>query len=105
MVLAVLSAICAAAPASASAPSTGGTAFGGSAAPVPSAPPPVASAVTCRIGCSALTGARPGGTVRVLGSQLSAVTQVVFAGRRGSADDVSAPARIVDATHIEAVVP
>jgi murein DD-endopeptidase MepM/ murein hydrolase activator NlpD len=104
MVVAVLSAICAA-PASASAQSTGGTAFGGSSAPVPSAPPAVASTVTCRIGCSALNAARPGGTVRVLGSRVAAVTQVVFAGRRGSADDVSAPARVVDATHVEAVVP
>jgi hypothetical protein len=104
MVVAALSAICAA-PASAQAQSTGGAAFGGSAAPVPAAPAPVASAVTCRVGCGALTTVRPGGTVRVLGSQVAAVTQVVFTGGRGSADDVSAPATVVDATHADAVVP
>jgi murein DD-endopeptidase MepM/ murein hydrolase activator NlpD len=48
---------------------------------------------------------RPGGTIRVLGAQVAAVTQVVFIGRRGHADDVSAPATVVDATHVQAVVP
>ena len=67
--------------------------------------PPVASAVTCRTGCGSLTTARPGSTIRVLGSQLQAVTQVVFTGGKGSADDVSAPATVVDATHVQAVVP
>jgi murein DD-endopeptidase MepM/ murein hydrolase activator NlpD len=82
----------------------GGTAFGGSSPTVPS-DPPVASAVTCRTGCGSLTTARPGSTIRVLGSQLQAVTQVVFTGGKGSADDVSAPATVVDATHVQAVVP
>jgi murein DD-endopeptidase MepM/ murein hydrolase activator NlpD len=100
MVMAVLYAA-AAVPASAS---NGGTAFGGAPAAAPSAPP-IASTVTCRTGCSSLTTARPGSSVRVLGSQLGAVTQVVFAGGRGSADDVSAPATVVDATHVDAVVP
>lgn len=104
MVVAALSAWFAA-PASAAAPATGGTPFGGASAPVPSAPPPVARTVTCRTGCSALTTARPGGTVSVLGSRLGGVTQVVFTGGRGSADDVSAPAQVVDATHVVAVVP
>jgi murein DD-endopeptidase MepM/ murein hydrolase activator NlpD len=100
MVLAVLNAV-AAMPASAS---NGGTAFGGSSADVPSAPA-VVSTVTCRTGCGSLTTARPGSTVRVLGSQLSGVAQVVFAGGKGSADDVSAPATVADASHVDAVVP
>ena len=104
MVVAALSAL-SAAPASASTPATGGTAFGGATAPTPAAPPPVASGVTCRTGCSALTTVRPGGTVRVLGSQVRAVTQVVFTGGRGSVDDVYAPATVVDATHVDATVP
>ena len=82
----------------------GGTAFGG-ASPTVASDPPVASAVTCRTGCGSLTTARPGSTIRVLGSQLQAVTQVVFTGGKGSADDVSAPATVVDATHVQAVVP
>ena len=83
----------------------GGTAFGGDASPTVPSDPPVASAVTCRTGCGSLTTARPGSTIRVLGSQLEAVTQVVFTGGKGSADDVSAPATVVDATHVQAVVP
>jgi murein DD-endopeptidase MepM/ murein hydrolase activator NlpD len=98
MVLAVLNAV-AAVPAAAS---NGGTAFGGSSAPSVAA---VASTVTCRTGCTSLTTARPGSTVRVLGSQLAGVTQVVFTGGKGSADDVSAPATVVDAAHVDAVVP
>jgi hypothetical protein len=98
--MAVLSAA-AAAPASAT---NGGTAFGGAPAAAPSAPP-IASTVTCRTGCSSLTTARAGSSIRVLGSQLGAVTQVVFTGGRGKTDDVSAPATIVDATHVDAVVP
>ena len=100
MVMAVLYAA-AGAPASAS---NGGTAFGGAPAAAPSAPP-IASSVTCRTGCSSLTTARPGSSIRVLGSQLTAVTQVVFTGGRGKADDVSAPATVADATHVDAVVP
>src|SRR5689334_13805742 len=102
MVMAVLYA--AAGTSALASPSTGGTAFGGAPAAAPSAPP-VASSVTCRTACSSLTTARPGSSIRVLGSQLAAVTQVVFTGGRGSADDVSAPATIVDATHVDAVVP
>src|SRR5437762_2719774 len=100
MVLAVLNAV-AATPAAAS---NGGTAFGGTPASAPSVPP-VASTVTCRTGCSSLTTARPGSTVRVLGSQLDGVTQVVFTGGKGSGDDVSAPATVVDQAHVDAVVP
>src|SRR4051812_9838087 len=100
MVMAVLSAV-GAAPASAS---KGGTAFGGSDVATPSLPP-VASAVTCRTGCGSLTTARPGSSIRVLGSELANVTQVVFTGGKGSADDVSAPATVLDAVHVEAVVP
>src|SRR3954451_13176609 len=97
MVVAVLSAICAA-PASAS---TGGTAFGGAAPSVPA----TASTVTCRTLCGSFTAARPGSSVRVLGSSLQDVTQVVFLGGKSGADDVSAPATVVDATHVDAVVP
>jgi murein DD-endopeptidase MepM/ murein hydrolase activator NlpD len=100
MVVAVLSAV-GTAPAAAS---NGGTAFGGSGVAAPSVPP-VASTVTCRTGCGSLTTARPGSSVRVLGAQLAGVTQVVFTGGRGHADDVSAPATVVDAVHVDAVVP
>jgi hypothetical protein len=103
MVVAALSAV-GAVPASAASPN-GGTGFGGSSAPVAAAPPPVATSITCRTGCSSLTTVRPGGTVSVLGSRIAAVTQVVFAGGRGHADDVSAPATVIDATHVQAVVP
>src|SRR3954454_1621291 len=100
MVVAVLSVVCAT-PAAAS---NGGTALGGSSAPAATVRP-VASTVTCRSGCAALTTARPGSTVRVLGSQVAGVTQVVFTGAKGRADDVSAPAAVVDAVHVDAVVP
>src|SRR5258705_11222580 len=92
MVMAVLSAFVAA-PASAS---TGGTAFGGSDVAAPPAPP-VASSVTCRTGCGSLTTARPGSAIRVLGSKLAGVTQVVFTGGKGPADDASAPAAVAQA--------
>jgi murein DD-endopeptidase MepM/ murein hydrolase activator NlpD len=97
MVLAVLNAV-AAMPAAAS---NGGTAFGGAAPSIP----PTAASVTCRSLCAAFTTARPGSAVRVLGSSLDDVRQVVFLGGKGSADDVSAPATLVDAAHVDAVVP
>src|SRR5438874_10560569 len=99
MVVAVLSALSAAAPASAS---NGGTAFGGGTAP---SVPATASTVTCRTLCGSFTTARPGSTVRVLGSAMQDVAQVVFLGGKGRADDVSAPATIVDAARLDAVVP
>jgi murein DD-endopeptidase MepM/ murein hydrolase activator NlpD len=99
MVVAVLSAVFCA-PVSAD---SGGTAAGsgGTAASIPA----TASAITCRTGCSSLTTARPGSSVRVLGADMSDVTQVVFIGRRGSADDVSAPAVVLDSAHVDAIVP
>jgi len=100
MVVAMLSAI-SAAPASAS---NGGTAFGDSGTATPSIAP-VASSVTCRTSCGSLTTARPGSAVRVLGSQVANVTQVVFLGGKSHADDVSAPATVADAVHVDAVVP
>jgi murein DD-endopeptidase MepM/ murein hydrolase activator NlpD len=97
MVVAVLSAICAV-PAQAS---TGGTAFGGAAPSIPA----TASSVTCRTLCGSFTTARPGSSVRVLGSGMQEVTQVVFLGAKGSADDVSAPATVADGARVDAVVP
>src|SRR5919201_6162051 len=97
MVVAVLSAICAA-PASAS---SGGTEFGGTAPSIPA----TASSVTCRTLCGSFTTARPGSSIRVLGSSVQDVTQVVFLGGRGRADDVSAPATVVDGAHVDAIVP
>src|SRR5438046_3946325 len=97
MVLAVLNAV-AAAPAAAS---TAVAPFGGAA---PSLPASVSS-VTCRTQCASFTTARPGSSVRVLGSSMSEVAQVVFLGGRGSGDDVSAPATGVDAGHVDAIVP
>src|SRR3954452_5256918 len=100
MVMAVLSATTAA-PASAF---NGGTEFGGSDVAATSEPA-VASSVTCRTGCGSLTTARPGSAIRVLGSKLASVTQVVFPGGKGRARDESAPATVVDAIHVDAVVP
>jgi murein DD-endopeptidase MepM/ murein hydrolase activator NlpD len=97
MVVAVLNAI-AAAPAAAS---TGGTAFGGAAPSIPA----TASSVTCRTLCASFATARPGSSIRVLGSSMQEVAQVVFLGGKGSADDVSAAAIVVDSGHVDAVVP
>src|SRR4051794_32707355 len=97
MVLAVLNAV-AAAPAAAS---TAVAPFGGTAPSVPA----TVSSVTCRTQCASFTTARPGSSVRVLGSSMSEVAQVVFLGGRGSADDVSAPASAVEEGRVDAVVP
>jgi hypothetical protein len=97
MVVAVLSAV-GAAPAGAS---NGGAAFGGAAPSVPA----TAASVTCRTHCASFTTARAGSSVRVLGSAMQEVTQVVFLGGKGSADDVSAAAVGVDSGHVDAIVP
>jgi hypothetical protein len=99
MVVAVLSAVFCA-PVSAD---SGGTAAGsgGTAASIPA----TASTITCRTGCGSLTTARPGSSVRVLGGDMAEVAQVVFLGGRGSADDVSAPATVLDGAHVDAIVP
>lgn len=99
MVMAVLCAV-SAAPASAS---NGGTAASGGG--TVASPPATASSITCRTACGSLTTARPGSTVRILGADMADVSQVVFLGGRGHADDVSAPATVVDATHVDATVP
>ena len=97
MVVAVLSAV-GAAPAGAS---NGGAAFGGAAPSVPA----TAASVTCRTQCASFTTARAGSSIRVLGSAMQEVTQVVFLGGKGGADDVSAAAVVVDPGHVDAIVP
>jgi murein DD-endopeptidase MepM/ murein hydrolase activator NlpD len=103
MVMAFLGAVFAA-PASAS---NGGTSADGTAvAPVaPAAPRATVSSVTCRTTCGSLTTARPGSTVRVRGTNMGAVAQVVFLGGTGRTDDVSAPATPAGAGAVDAVVP
>jgi hypothetical protein len=98
MVMALLGAV-SAAPASAS---NGGTSAD---APTPASVPATVASVTCRAVCSSLTAARPGSTVRVRGDNMGAVSQVLFLGGRGHADDVSAPATVIDAGGVDAMVP
>jgi murein DD-endopeptidase MepM/ murein hydrolase activator NlpD len=100
MVMALLGAVFAA-PASAS---NGGTSADVPAV-VPALPRPTASSVTCRTTCGSLTAARPGSTVRVRGTNMGAVSQVVFLGGRGRTDDVSAPATLAGTGAVDAVVP
>src|SRR4051812_44904979 len=63
------------------------------------------SSVTCRSLCAGLQRAQPGSTVRVTGEGLADAGQIVFLGARGPADDVSAPATVIDETAVEAMVP
>lgn len=59
----------------------------------PGAPCPVAGAVA------------PGGTLRILGRDLDAIEEVVFRGRKGAADDVTARPRHLLSGHLETIVP
>jgi murein DD-endopeptidase MepM/ murein hydrolase activator NlpD len=90
-----------AAPASAS---NGGTSAD-AVAPAHASVPATSSSVTCRTACGSLTAARPGSTIRVRGDNMGGVTQVVFLGARRHTDDVSAPATVIDAGSVEAMVP
>jgi murein DD-endopeptidase MepM/ murein hydrolase activator NlpD len=91
----------AAASAQAQAPAPAMTGAGGFAA----GPAPVVSTITCRTGCTGLASAGRNGVVRVSGSALAGTASVVFLGRRGPRDDVSAPATPVDDTDVDVTVP
>lgn len=93
--LAPLCAAVGAAPAGAQA-----TAGGASVSPVPAI-----STVVCRSGCVALAAVEPGATLRVKGTSLGAVDEVVFLGAAGAADDVAAPAAHIRGTSVDVVVP
>jgi hypothetical protein len=51
---------------------------------------PKPESVSCSERCAALDAAQPGSTVRVYGSDLKQVAEVIFLGGKGTADDVSA---------------
>ncbi|HWV86100.1 MAG TPA: M23 family metallopeptidase [Capillimicrobium sp.] len=102
-----LAALCAAAavltgagPAGAQVKAGGASAGGATAAPVPTI-----SAVVCRSGCVALAAVEPGATLRVKGTSLGAVQEVVFLGGGSAADDVTARATRVRGTSVDVVVP
>jgi len=97
---ATAAALAAAGPAGAQVKAGGAGAGGASAAPVPSI-----SAIVCRSGCVALAAVEPGATLRVKGTNLGAVDEVVFLGGTGAADDVTAPATRVRGTSVDVVVP
>lgn len=79
----------------------------------PTEPPPPARATTpatigkaaCTTNCPTLALARPGSTIRVDGQSLQAVKRVVFLGRKGNKDDVSAPVSAATPTTVDVVIP
>ncbi|MBX5442879.1 MAG: peptidoglycan DD-metalloendopeptidase family protein [Solirubrobacteraceae bacterium] len=102
-----LAALCASAGAAAGAGSAHGQvkAGGAGAGGATAAPAPAISAVACRSGCVALDAVEPGATLRVKGTNLGAVEEVVFLGGPGEADDVAARATRVRGTSVDVVVP
>jgi len=63
------------------------------------------AAVQCLAGCSGFSSAKAGSVVRVSGGLMGQVRRIVFVGRMGAADDVSAPvSRRTDAL-VEVIVP
>ncbi len=74
----------------------------GGAAPSPA---PIVSGAACRAACPALDAAGPGALVRVGGQNLAGTARIVFLGRRGSKDDVSAAPRRRGERFAEVVVP
>jgi murein DD-endopeptidase MepM/ murein hydrolase activator NlpD len=68
-------------------------------------PPGVIGSVACADSCSALTLARPGSTIRILGTGLDEVQSVVFLGARAGGDEVSVPATVINPTEVTVIVP
>jgi murein DD-endopeptidase MepM/ murein hydrolase activator NlpD len=66
---------------------------------------PTVDAVTCRTGCLGLAQATAGSVVRVAGDGAASAASVVFLGRRGAGDDVTAPARPAGPGAAEATLP
>jgi hypothetical protein len=66
---------------------------------------PVVDAITCRSSCQGIARAVPGSVVRVSGEGMSAVTSVIFLGRRGWRDDKTVPATPVSPTAVETTLP
>lgn len=77
------------------------TASGGAYA---SAPARIGS-VTCRGACDGIDRVRPGMLLRIAGTRMADVRQVVFAGGAGAADDVTAPAVRPRASRVDVRVP
>src|SRR2546423_6302294 len=74
--------------------------------------PPAISRVQCLSGCGtaasrapSVVAVRPGGTVRILGHDLGAVSRVVFLGRPTGADDRRGRLGAVTATHLDVTLP
>jgi hypothetical protein len=66
---------------------------------------PVVDTITCRTRCQGIARAKPGAVVRVSGEGMSAVTCVVFLGRKGSRDDVLVETTPVSSTAVDATLP
>src|SRR4051794_15062929 len=74
--------------------------------------PPAISRLQCMSGCGtaasrapSVVAVRPGGTVRILGHDLAAVSRVVFLGRPTGADDRRGRLGAVTDTHIDVTLP
>jgi murein DD-endopeptidase MepM/ murein hydrolase activator NlpD len=66
---------------------------------------PVVGSAHCLRACPGIDSAGPGSLVRVSGRELAGTRTVVFLGGKGARDDVSAAARRVRATVVDAIVP
>jgi hypothetical protein len=90
---------------------TGGTQPSQTPAPTTSvaastaAPRPVVDAVTCRTSCQGISRAVPGSVVRISGEGMTAVTSVIFLGRRGARDDKTVATTPVSPTAVQAALP
>ncbi len=67
--------------------------------------PPKVSGVECLTRCAGIDVVRPGGTIRITGSDLGGARSVQFRGRSGSADDIAAPVTRRTATAATVAVP
>jgi murein DD-endopeptidase MepM/ murein hydrolase activator NlpD len=66
---------------------------------------PIVSGVQCRAACANLDAATGGSVVRVSGRRLAGASRVIFRGRRGPRDDVTARPKAAAATRLDVVVP
>ena len=78
---------------------------GGASAPVDPRVTAVRCVPTATAGCDSTQQLTPGGQLRVTGRALEASRTLVFRGRRGRRDDVTAPAKHVRSGHFDAQVP
>jgi murein DD-endopeptidase MepM/ murein hydrolase activator NlpD len=68
-------------------------------------PPAVISEVDCIARCTSLDAVAPGSLLRLRGTAMRDVRQIVFAGARGAGDDVSAPAVTARVKSVDVLVP